>query len=58
MNQHTLLTVDGLAITLKLRPRQKHTYIRINPPDGNITVSAPESISLDYVKALVQESRP
>ncbi|MBQ7215173.1 MAG: hypothetical protein IJS39_04235 [Synergistaceae bacterium] len=57
MNQQLVFTVD-VTITLTRKPRQKHTYIRINPPDGKITVSAPESISLDDVKALVQESRP
>lgn len=58
MNQQTLLTVDGLTISLKRRPRQKNTYIRINPPDGNITISAPESMTLDDVKALVRKNMP
>ncbi|MBQ7215172.1 MAG: M48 family metallopeptidase [Synergistaceae bacterium] len=58
MNQQLVFTVDGLTITLTRRPRQKNTYIRINPPDGNITVSAPESMTLDDVKALVRKNMP
>ena len=56
MNQQTLLTVDGLNITLTRKSGQKHTYIRVNPPYGDVTVSAPQRLSIEEVEAIVRKN--
>lgn len=48
---HTILVGDiRIAVT---RKRIKHVHLRVHPPDGRVTISAPMSARLRVVKAFV-----
>ena len=51
-----VITVEGLNVTLTRKPNQKNTYIRINPPNGDVTVSAPLRLSVEEVSELVRQN--
>ncbi|NLZ66621.1 MAG: M48 family metallopeptidase [Clostridiaceae bacterium] len=37
----SLRLIDGLSVEITKRNRQKNLYVRVHPPDGKVTVSAP-----------------
>ena len=53
-----LIRVGELSIELTRRNNQKHTYIRITPPDGAVKASAPISLTVGEVKSLVLAKMP
>lgn len=58
MISREIISVDGIDITLTRKSAIKNLYIRINPPDGRVTASAPLSMSIDDVKSFVIQKMP
>lgn len=44
------MTIAGLPVAITRKSSLKNLYIRVNPPDGTITVSAPMNISDEEIK--------
>ena len=53
-----VISVEGLDIALTRKSALKNLYIRITPPDGSVTASAPLSMSIDEVKSFVIRKMP
>lgn len=51
-------TIAGLNIEITRKPKQKNLYIRVNPPDGTVTVSAPIEASDDAIHHFVLRKIP
>ena len=52
------IMAGNLEANVTKRPGQKNLYIRVSPPDGNITVSAPEKISDKLIKDFILRKIP
>lgn len=52
-----LLTVDDLEVRV-VRKRIKNVNLRVKPPEGQVTVSAPFRTSDAFIEAFVREKRP
>ena len=51
----SVIVVEGLSVRLTRKPDLKNTYIRINPPDGDVTVSAPAKLSDEEAGELIRK---
>ena len=58
MIDNETLTVAGIPITVTRKQRQKNLYIRINPPEGDVTVSAPADATEDAIRYYVLRKVP
>ena len=47
------LLIGELTIEVTRKKNLKNLYIRVKPPEGDITVSAPTGITMDEVKLFV-----
>ena len=52
----SVLVVEGLNVSITRKPNLKNTYIRVNPPNGDVTVSAPAKLSDEEVSELVRQN--
>ncbi len=52
------IVIGGLPIELIRKTNQKNLYIRVNPPEGTITVSAPKDASLEAIRHFVIRKIP
>lgn len=52
------LTVDGMSIEVIRKGNLKNLYIRINPPDGSVTISSPTEIADEDIKLFVLKKLP
>lgn len=50
------LTIDSLSVTIEHK-RIKNTYLRVLPPDGRVTITAPNRMKEDAVIELVRVRR-
>lgn len=50
------LTLDGLSVLVTYK-RMKNMYLRVEPPDGRVCVSAPISTGEAHIKAFIRERR-
>lgn len=55
-NDETL--IGGLAIAVIRKKNLKNLYIRVNPPEGNITVSTPMDLSNEDIKLFALKKLP
>lgn len=53
-----IIMAGDLEANVTKRPGQKNIYIRVNPPDGKITVSAPAKISDKLIKDFILRKIP
>lgn len=53
-----IIMAGGFEILVTKRAGQKNLYIRVSPPDGDITVSSPEGISDKAIKNFVLRKIP
>ncbi len=44
------MNVAGIPIEVTRKARQKNLYIRVNPPEGDVTVSAPAEATEDAIR--------
>jgi predicted metal-dependent hydrolase len=49
------IIVGGLPIEIKRNKGQKNIYIRVDSPEGNVKVSAPDRAKDDEIKRLISE---
>lgn len=52
------MTVAGIPIEVTRKARQKNLYIRVNPPKGTVTVSAPAEATEDAIRYYVLRKVP
>lgn len=52
------MTVAGIPIEVTRKARQKNLYIRVNPPEGTVTVSAPAEATEDAIRYYVLRKVP
>ena len=52
------LTIGGLPVEVIRKKSLKNLYIRINPPEGKITVSTPTELSNEDVKLFILKKLP
>ncbi len=58
MNNNEEIVIGGLSIELIRKANQKNLYIRVNPPEGTITVSAPTDASMEAIRHFVLRKIP
>ena len=58
MIDNEMLTVAGIPIKVVRKQRQKNLYIRVNPPEGTVTVSAPAEATEDAIRYYVLRKMP
>ncbi|HHU07923.1 MAG TPA: M48 family metallopeptidase, partial [Clostridiaceae bacterium] len=51
------MNIEGLEITV-VRKRIKNLYLRVLPPDGSISISAPRNVSDKAIQQFVQRKLP
>lgn len=54
--RHSTLQVDGLTVAVVRRARQKRLYIRVQPPDAHVEVSAPMRVSDAEIARFVRKN--
>ena len=52
------MTIGGLPIEIIRKKNLKNLYIRVNPPEGNVTVSTPTELSDEDIKLFVLKKLP
>lgn len=52
------ITVAGIPVEVTRNQRQKNLYIRVNPPEGEVTVSAPAEATEDAIRYYVLRKVP
>lgn len=52
------LEIDGLTVEIVRKHNLKNLYIRVNPPEGNVTVSTPTELSNEDIKLFVLKKLP
>lgn len=52
------MTIGGLLIEVIRKKNLKNLYIRVNPPEGNVTVSTPTELSNEDIKLFVLKKLP
>ena len=52
------MRIGGLPIEVLRKKNLKNLYIRVNPPEGNVTVSAPIELSNEDIKLFVLKKLP
>ena len=50
--------IAGIPISITRKPSQKNLYIRVNPPKGDVTVSAPSDASDESIRYFVLRKMP
>ena len=55
-NETTIIA--GIPISITRKPSQKNLYIRVNPPEGDVTVSAPSDASDESIRYFVLRKIP
>lgn len=58
MTNSTISTIGGLSVEITRKSSLKNMYIRVNPPEGIITVSAPNNIGDEAIKNFVLKRMP
>lgn len=58
MTVNEAITVAGILVDVIRKPRQKNLYIRVNPPEGDVTVSAPAEATEDAIRYYVLRKAP
>lgn len=58
MNVNEIMIVAGISVEVTRKERQKNLYIRINPPEGDVTVSAPAEAPEDAIRHYVLRKVP
>lgn len=58
MTVNETITIAGIPVEVTRKPRQKNLYIRVNPPEGDVTVSAPAETSEDAIRYYVLRKVP
>lgn len=58
MIANEIMTVAGIPIEVTRNARQKNLYIRVNPPEGTVTVSAPAEATEDAIRYYVLRKMP
>lgn len=58
MSANETMTVAGIPIGVTRKARQKNLYIRVNPPEGTVTVSAPAEATEDAIRYYVLRKVP
>lgn len=58
MTNSTTSTIGGLPVEITRKSSLKNMYIRVNPPDGIVTVSAPNDIGDETIKNFVLKRMP
>lgn len=58
MNSEKIIIAGDFEVLVTKRPGQKNLYIRVSPPDGKITVSAPAKISDKLIKNFIRRKIP
>lgn len=53
-----VITIGGLQIEIIKKKNLKNLYIRVNPPEGNVTVSTPIELSNEDIKLFVLRKLP
>ena len=52
------MEISGLQIQILKKRNLKNLYIRVNPPEGNVTVSAPAGYPDEEIKLFVLRKLP
>ena len=52
------MTIGGLLIEIIRKKNLKNLYIRVNPPEGNVTVTTPTELSNEDIKLFVLKKLP
>lgn len=52
------LNIAGFSVEVSRKPAQKNMYIRVNPPNGDVTVSAPAKATEEAVRYFVLRKAP
>lgn len=58
MIDHKTMTIAGIPVKVTRKQRQKNLYIRVNPPEGTVTVSAPAEATEDAIRYYVLRKAP
>ena len=58
MTANETITVAGIQVEVTRKPRQKNLYIRVNPPEGSVTVSAPAEATDDAIHHYILRKIP
>ncbi len=57
MAQPSILVIDNITIALTHKPI-KHLHLRVHPPDGHVTISAPPHMAVPIIDAFVRSKLP
>ncbi len=52
------ILIGGLPIEVIRKKNLKNLYVRVNPPEGNVTVSTPMELSNEDIKLFVLKKLP
>ena len=52
------MLIGGLPIEVIRKKNLKNLYVRVNPPEGNVTVSTPMELSNEDIKLFVLKKLP
>ena len=52
------MLIGGLPIEVIRKKNLKNLYVRVNPPEGNVTVSTPMELSDEDIKLFVLKKLP
>lgn len=58
MIDNETMIVAGISVEITRKQRQKNLYIRVNPPEGTVTVSAPAEATEDAIRYYVLRKVP
>ena len=58
MIANEIMTVAGIPVEVTRKQRQKNLYIRVNPPEGNVTVSAPADAPEESIRYFILRKIP
>ena len=53
-----IVEISGLQIKVQKKRNLKNLYIRVNPPEGNVTVSAPADFPDEEIKLFILRKLP
>lgn len=53
-----IMTVAGFRVEVSRKSRQKNLYIRVSPPDGDVTVSAPAEATEEAIRYFIMRKAP
>ena len=58
MIANEIMTVAGIPVEVTRKQKQKNLYIRVNPPDGDVTVSAPADAPEESIRYFILRKVP